>query len=231
MTTGSWFVSFLKCFLHVEWFLILLPSLFICNHKWALHVDSLCLKPRGTASLLFLRGPNGIFKTWQVNRLPKRRSISCLISLKSCGSSPEPLGGSNLSCSWGGGSFLWSYFGAAEGVLWAVRFVIIITRVTRAPCRCVASRASSLADGRYRLRRLAPVLLCGVAGDLHQRKQREWGWCSPYSPYTTANTDFSCVCVLEKADNLKKLPWMLVFIIALWGSCFFWGGVWLQGEL
>lgn len=73
----------------------------------------------------------------------------------------------------------------------------------RAPCRCVASDASPLAGEHYRLRYLAPVLLPGVAwaGALPRCRRWERGWCSPYSPYTTANTDFSCVRVQGKVDN------------------------------
>lgn len=67
------------------------------------------------------------FKTLWVNELPKRRSVLCLISLKSCGSSAEPLGGINLGCSVGEGSFPWSYCGVTGGVQRALYLVAIST--------------------------------------------------------------------------------------------------------
>lgn len=67
------------------------------------------------------------FKTLWVNELPKKSSVLCLISLKSCGSSAEPLGGINLSCSEGEGSFPWSYCGVTGGVQRALYLVAIWT--------------------------------------------------------------------------------------------------------
>lgn len=134
----------------------------------------------------FCHGPNGIFKTWQVNGLPERSSIWCLISLTSCGSSSEPLGGTNLSCSWGGGSV-----DAAEGVLWTKCFVVVITGATGQGLLawCAASGSSSLADEHDRFCYLAPVLLLGAAGG--QCKQWERGPCAPCSQCPTANLDSS----------------------------------------
>lgn len=128
---------------------------FMCWVIFIITTQSLHLQPEMSAmcgQLLLKTEVNSLgsskwdFKTLWVNELPKRRSVLCLITLKSCGSSAEPLGGINLSCSEGEGSFpqlLRCHWRRAASPVLGRYFN---EWLDRAPCRCVAPGASSPAS-------------------------------------------------------------------------------------